>query len=206
MKPKDADWIRDMEPRPNTLSIALAVAAIAVLPRSALGQAAPKPDPEPEVAPPSAAVEVGFRSPQAGLEVEVIDSVLDVPVGTCIAPCRTRLLPGSYNLHVHETKSTVAGWRNVEIAEPSDVTIDPKSRGTRTTGLMLGIGGAVAVFAGALLFMTNVNLDEDNSRRKSGEAAWLGLGMMAAGGIATPIGWTIFGMSFRPGVDVAPAR
>jgi hypothetical protein len=186
------------------MSIALAAVALAVLPHPAMGQAAAQP--EPEIAPPSAAVEVGFRSPQASLEFEVIDSMLDVPVGTCIAPCRTRLLPGSYNLYVHETKSTVAGWRNVEIAEPSDVTIDPKNRGTRTTGLVLGIGGAVAMFAGALLFVSNVNLDEDQSRRTSGEAAWLGLGMMAAGGIATPIGWTIFGMSFRPGVDVAPAR
>jgi hypothetical protein len=133
----------------------------------------------------------------------------EVPLVRCQTPCLAQIAPGSYRVYVHASGDNLRGSRVINIEEPSHVTVTPSTEGDRGLGLGLGIGGIAAIGVGVvLLFVELIDsigcIDSDCSDHAN--FAIPGLVLVVGGLVATPIGWVMFGKSFRPAVDVAPAR
>ncbi|HEX4338420.1 MAG TPA: hypothetical protein VH062_21085 [Polyangiaceae bacterium] len=132
------------------------------------------------------------------------------PLFTCQLPCSLRMERGRYRIEVAETESTLRGNRPVTIEGPSRLVITPRDRSTRSVGLGLGIGGVVAIVAGTVMIIVDitnnlrVSCDGDFCDRQSstGGLATAGLLLALGGAVVTPIGWVMFGKSFRPAIDV----
>ncbi len=133
------------------------------------------------------------------------------PLASCRLPCGFQMQRGRYRVAVAETESTLPGSRPVSIDGPSRLTITPRDRAKRTTGLILGIGGAVAVVAGIGLMADGLGrafrFCDSSTNCDSGNGAEFGGGLLlfVAGAALTPIGWVMFGKSFRPAIDVEHA-
>jgi hypothetical protein len=129
----------------------------------------------------------------------------------CTLPCGFQMPRGRYRLEVAESPNTLGGSRSITIDGPSRLVVTPRDRGKRTMGLVLGIGGVVAVVAGIALMADGVStyyrcdLNGGGPCTQvasfSGEAS-AGLAVFLVGAAMTPIGWVMFGKSFRPAVDV----
>jgi hypothetical protein len=132
------------------------------------------------------------------------------PIAHCTLPCGFQMPRGRYRLEVAETSNTLGGSRSILIDGPSKLVVTPRDRGKRTMGLVLGIGGIVAVVAGIGLIADGVHtvyrcdssgFCDSRVTTFSGEAG-AGLALFLAGAAITPIGWVMFGKSFHPAVDV----
>jgi hypothetical protein len=100
----------------------------------------------------------------------------------CTAPCEATLPTGSHRMALSlDGGGPVEDEEAVILNGPATVVGNYKSRkGTRTVGLVLGIGGLAA---GTLLIVTADPSSEDRSR------LWLGLGVMGASTLA----WVVLG-------------
>lgn len=130
----------------------------------------------------------------------------DAPYVSCPGPCRVVLPRGEYRFVVTETDVTLSGSRMITINAPSTIQFDPDTRDKRSAGLTLGIAGPVVMLVGlvvALASSCNGGCDGSSSSRE--HVAWTGIGMMAAGLTATPVGWVMFGTSFKPEYEVLRA-
>jgi hypothetical protein len=132
------------------------------------------------------------------------------PVAHCTLPCGFQMPRGRYRLEVAETPNTAGGSRSIVIDGPSKLVITPRDRGKRSMGLVLGIGGIVAVVAGiglmadgvSTFYVCNNTLDGCIQHTSFSTEAGAGLAIFLAGAAITPIGWVMFGKSFHPAVDV----
>jgi hypothetical protein len=135
------------------------------------------------------------------------------PIARCTLPCGFQMPRGRYRLEVAETPNTLGGSRPVTVDGPMRLVVTPRDRTKRTMGLVLGIGGIVAVVAGIGLiadglhtyYACNVNTDVCVHTSTFSNEAGAGLAVFLAGAAITPIGWVMFGKSFRPAVDVEHA-
>lgn len=118
-------------------------------------------------------------------------------------PCRVALHPGKYKVRVTETESTLAGTRGIELREASTVTVDPDTTEHRSAGLAMGISGPILTLVGLGLILSASCYDCTDSTRHE-ERAGLGLFALVGGLTITPIGWVMFGTSFKPEVEVTP--
>jgi hypothetical protein len=131
------------------------------------------------------------------------------PLARCYAPCTLQMQRGAYRIAIDETGTTMAGDRVVTVDQASRLVVTPRSPSQRTAGLILGIAGPVLLIAGAIIAIEGAAtdcLDEfcDNRRWTGKETA--GVIMMLGGAAITPVGWVMFGKSFRPAIDVQPGR
>lgn len=128
------------------------------------------------------------------------------PILVCSSPpCRVALHAGKYKLRVTETESTLAGTRSIELREPSVVTVDPDTTDHRSAGLAMGIAGPILAIVGLGLLLSSSCYDCEDSSSHEDTAALGALGLL--GGLTiTPIGWVMFGTSFKPEVEMTPLR
>lgn len=112
------------------------------------------------------------------------------------------VLPGHYRLHVAATSSTREGTSSVDIEHASRLDVSPRGYSGRWIGLGTAIVGMGALVGGVALFgSTGTNTgNQSDSRFLAGLVTFLG------GATLTPIGWVVFGKSFRPSVRVLPER
>jgi hypothetical protein len=158
------------------------------------------------VAPANHAVPIELRGSEPGLRLEIQDPRNRSPLALCTDACQATIVPGRYRLFVNATADTRAGAREVQISEPSQLLVTPRSEGRYTTGLTLGIGGPVLMVLGSVLFLSSIGngLGDGGSSASDGGQAAAGLGMLVGGIVITPIGWVMFGTSLRPKVEVTP--
>jgi hypothetical protein len=131
------------------------------------------------------------------------------PPARCVTPCSLMLWRGRYRVAVAETPDTFAGNRVIEVEGPTRFVLTPRDRGKRTLGLVLGVGGSVLLVAGVLVAVHGSEVAdrpgcigaEACSSRWTPELT-TGLLLVLGGLAATPIGWVMFGKSFRPGVQL----
>jgi hypothetical protein len=115
---------------------------------------------------------------------------------------------GRYRIEVLETADTLGGNRSVSVDGPSRLVITPRDRTKKSTGLVLGIGGGVAVVVGVALLLHGssdvpATCDSSGSCTRPWNTEMTTGGFVAlAGAIMTPIGWVMFGKSLRPAIDV----
>jgi hypothetical protein len=127
----------------------------------------------------------------------------DFVVSHCDTDCTIYVRPGRDRLRVFNTATMEAGSRTVEVMEPSLIIVDPPSPSKRKVGLGLGIGGAVLSTFGLILW--GASNDVRSPRWVRGDWSLLtGLAALMGGAVASPIGWVMFGKSFRPKVEVIP--
>ncbi|HVU04213.1 MAG TPA: hypothetical protein VHE30_20790 [Polyangiaceae bacterium] len=139
----------------------------------------------------------------------------DRPIARCTTPCFARLPTGRYKLHVAKTEDTLAGSRVFDLDGTSRVEVSPDEPWQRTTGLVLGIGGPVAIVTGIVLLVTEATSRSVHScaddtcswheEAPSDSVVAAGALLIVGGLAATPIGWVMFGKSFKPEVRVTPA-
>jgi hypothetical protein len=132
----------------------------------------------------------------------------------CHLPCGLSMARGRYVIHVAETADTLGGSRSVAIEGRSGVAITPRDRMKRTAGLVLGIGGLVVGIVGAALYADGYArapqpylCAEHTVCSPSWNAEQIGgFSALIASLALMPIGWVMFGKSFRPAIDIAPAQ
>jgi hypothetical protein len=156
-------------------------------------------------------VAVTFRARVEPLVIELYHPQakpgIDGPIARCQIPCRAQLPVGRYKLYVTASEETLSGSRIIDIVGPSTVIVDPDAPGQRTTGLVLGIGGPVAVIVGAVVLVSSAfdrcyDCGDGNNNDSAGGV--IGAVLLLGGLVAIPVGWTMFGRSFKPEVTQSP--
>ena len=136
------------------------------------------------------------------------------PLARCTTPCQLSMQRGRYRLDVEASETTLEGNRVVDIGEPARLVVAPRHPAQRSAGLALGIAGSAALVVGSILVLVALNdtnscaLDGFNCTRSIAHPseAVAGVLLILGGGVATPIGWVMFGKSHRPAIDVEPLR
>jgi hypothetical protein len=150
------------------------------------------------------AVDLVSSTPGIGFKVffEKSKPARDAPLATCPGNCRVFLHPGTYRFLVTETDRTLSGSRVIDVTGPMAIDFDPDTTTQRSSGLVMGIAGPIAMLVGfGLLIGDDLHdeydeRDEDETRRTVG-------GLLLIGGLAaTPIGWVMFGRSFKPEYEI----
>jgi hypothetical protein len=126
----------------------------------------------------------------------------DAPLATCPGPCRLILPPGEYHFRVTETADTLAGSRKLEINASSSIHFDPDTKAKRTTGLVLGIGGPILAILGFGTLLGASCMDCTGSDRRNDGAVAAGAAMLLGGLALTPIGWVMYGTSYKPEYEI----
>lgn len=188
-----------------------ALVSMSVTPSRALAQAPPAapqpawgwaPAPLTALPPP-----VDLLSTEPGVSLSVFperaDPQRDPPLIYCASPpCRAPLWPGRYQIHVSEGPETLAGRRIFETRGPAQVSVDPDTQLHRTAGLVMGIVGPVITLVGLGVAMS---CGPDCERSASDRArVSSGLVLLLGGLTITPVGWVMFGTSYKPEVEVTP--
>ena len=126
--------------------------------------------------------------PDAGFEVYGPESepVRDRPIVACAANCQLHAKPGRYRILITETDDTVAGFRDLDIHEPTTIRFEPDTKAKRTVGLVLGLVGAIVLGVEATRVEVNDGSDD------------LDTALLLGGAPLTAIGWVMFGTSSKP--------
>jgi len=118
------------------------------------------------------------------------------PVAECDNYCDFWALPGRYTLYTRDHGSGEEHTLRFRIKRSARYTLQQGDDSARDVGLTVGIAGSVALFAGFLMTMPVVlaSMCEDSNCVSDGDRTWakVGLGFMAAGAIATPLGFSVF--------------
>lgn len=125
----------------------------------------------------------------------------DWPLLVCGRSCRVALPAGEYRVSVVDAQGRSRASRALAVNGPASWLVRPPSEEQRTTGLVLGVAGPVAMVGGSMLILSGLCIEECRDSHADRVAAGL---ILAIGGVvATPIGWVMFGKSFRPTVEVS---
>jgi hypothetical protein len=149
-------------------------------------------------------VDLSSSTPGVGFKVYLEKSKpdRDAPIATCPGNCRVFLAPGTYRFLVTETESTLKGSRVIDVTGPMAIDFDPDTRTQRSTGLVMGIAGPIAMLVGFGILLGD-GLHDEYDERDDDEAGRTVGGLLLIGGLAaTPIGWVMFGRSFKPEYEV----
>lgn len=141
-------------------------------------------------------VAVHIHSDQPAARYELFDPDFPKPVAGCTGSCTVYVLPGRYRLTVSPTHSTRAGTSSVRVEHGTRLEVSPRGYASRWAGLGTAVGGMGTMVAGVTLLATG--------SKASGSRFAVGLASFLMGAAATPIGWVIFGKSYRPSVRVLP--
>jgi hypothetical protein len=138
-------------------------------------------------------------APATQLEVVPKTGAMDSPaVARCTAYCDFWAPPGKYVVYARDPLTGERKDLSLRIKQSSRFELQPGDDDARATGLAVALGASAAVVVGMVLVMpvlvssacdgedcTTTNLQRDT--------AAVGLGLVLAGLIATPIGWIIYG-------------
>jgi hypothetical protein len=91
----------------------------------------------------------------------------------------------------------------VNIARDTKITFDPDTKIKRTGGLILGIGGPIALAVGIALLIDTTGFGEDHPSNPDKTKQALGAFLLIGGLAVTPIGWVMFGTSKRPEYELS---
>jgi hypothetical protein len=117
-------------------------------------------------------------------------------VARCNRSCDLWLAPGDYLVHIRErTDPSSASELDIELRQPTTITMTPTDGGTATFGLVLGILGPIV--AGTGMFFTFVGLFNPDLFVPGVVATVAGTG-------ATVGGWILFARNRHPRLDEKP--
>jgi len=172
------------------------------------------------ITPQGVPIAIRNAAPDAGSIEHRLVTVDGTILGTCMGNCTFQVPPGTYVLESGETDELRSGKQKIIVTGPTLVDIQPGSKSTRRTGLVLGITGPVLFFVGFIgtfvVMAERSDVDrrcrvyEDCSESKPSYTPWV-LSLVAGIG-ATTAGWIMFGTSgtkmktsgYAPAVSLAP--
>ncbi len=155
-------------------------------------------DDEPQDAAPSAHVTIDA---EPLLQLKILPLHSEAPLAECQGQCELWAAPGAYELRMRNTDTGAQHQLRFRLKTSSHYELSEGDETARYAGLAIGITGAAVIFTGIVLIAPAVLAAgcEGSDCVSNGErrAANVGLGFLAAGAIATPIGWVMFS-SNRP--------
>ncbi len=166
--------------------------------------------------PPGVPIELVSTEPGVGIDVYAPSARVgvDPPIVACDAACRVVVAPGTYKIFVRDTEDTVSGSREIDVSRPMRITMDPDTVEHRSVGLGLGIAGPIAMIVGIVVVIGSwqdcghgdYDYAYDGRRACGGNDSARALGILSlVGGLtATPVGWVMFGTSFKPEYSLDP--
>jgi hypothetical protein len=142
------------------------------------------------------------RAPDASIIEHRLVTVDGTVLGSCMGNCTFQVPPGTYVIQSGETDELRAGRQQIVASGPTMVDVEPGSKSSRTTGLVLGITGPVLFvvgFFGTFFVMVDRNVASDCdgggpcAQDRPSYTPWV---LSLVGGIAaTTAGWVMFGTS-----------
>lgn|GEM_PF-1327621 len=201
-------WLPKMAPKTNTLLASGCALSAFILAGQAHAQAAPAGYPAQYLA------HISIQAaPGTELEVAPVGDAAGSPaVARCTEYCDFWALPGRYTLYSRDHNSGVRKDLTLRIKQSSRFELQAGDDSARDAGLGLGIGGSAAILTGLFLILPVVmsSMCHDTNCTSDGErdAATVGLGLLLAGAISTPIGWTMYAQNRTRlrRIDAAPYR
>lgn len=186
----------DRRPQHAVTRRAVAVAVVLTHATSALAQVPPGSPSVPAAPaqyvplPPPGYVPVLIESSvEAGFDIS-LEKRSD-PIVRCPGDCLVLLPPREYWLAAQATDTTLEGKRAIKIEGPTRLTVQPRDRADRNTGLALGLGGIGLVVAGAFAMLAGATRNLDGQDDGDGLFV-LGLAGFAGGAVMSPLGWVQF--------------
>ncbi len=121
-------------------------------------------------------------------------------VTQCFDDCEAVVDPGSYRLRLVASDGQTIGTKSVRIRKPMSFHVLDTSPRAATTGLVLGIVGAVLAASGLVVFGTAALGSMCEAENCGSTPRWVpvyALISIPVGVIATSIGWTMFAQNRR---------
>jgi hypothetical protein len=139
---------------------------------------------------------VSISAGKPGEALQIVPDGDEKPVAECDNYCDFWALPGRYTLYTSGNGDGEKHTLHFRIKRSARYTLREGDDSARDAGLTLGIAGSVAIVAGFFMTMPLVlsSVCEDSNCATNSDRNWAaaGLGFMAAGAIATPIGFVVF--------------
>lgn len=130
------------------------------------------------------------------LEYSVVPRGALTPIAVCKQSCEFWALPGRYTLYASELGQVARSEFSFRIKRSMHLVLDKGNPKASSVGLTVGAAGGVAMCVGLALTLPVVisAMSEHPQGATVGEqrAAAIGLGLLGAGAIATPIGFGVF--------------
>ncbi len=145
--------------------------------------------------PPDGTVTLRLHSDQPEVRYQLFAPGGPAPVASCTGSCTVYVKPGRYRLHASRTSSTREGSIVVHVQSDSRVLVSPRGYASRWIGLGTAVAGMGMVVGGLAAAVAG-----NDTVTRIGAATFL------AGAAMTPVGWVIFGRSYRPSVRLLPER
>ncbi|MEI9941860.1 MAG: hypothetical protein WDO69_31995 [Pseudomonadota bacterium] len=153
--------------------------------------------PPPEWNPPQYLAHISIQAAPS-TELEVVPSgggTGSAAVAHCTEYCDFWALPGKYTLYSRDHSTGERKDLSLHIKQSSRFELEAGDDDARTTGLVLGIGGSAAIITGFILIapaLFSAMCEGPCETKGEQDAAAVGLGLLLAGAIVTPIGWTMY--------------
>ncbi len=148
---------------------------------------------------------VVFRANAPSVEFSLSREKDSPAFAQCSGECVVPLASGKYWLSVRESEVVVGGRRRIEVKEPSELSIEPRTHDDRRSGQVMGYIGIGLAVAGIAAMVATLSDATGESKSKDGASAGfaLGFGAFIGGAILTPLGWVRAGRS-APQVKATP--
>lgn len=151
-------------------------------------------------------VTVTLESTEPGVTIGLFPLRADVArskaIIRCVDRCTTRVRPGRYKFAVAANEDVVGGSREVEIDADVHLLIDPDMVEHRSVGLAMGVGGIGLFCYGIYSVLHSVDGYGYDGRSSVDEAEQVrGALSIVASLVFIPVGWVMYGTSFKPEWD-----
>ena len=128
----------------------------------------------------------------------------DEVVARCAGTCTLALPLGSYKLGIYDANGQPERGTSFEVTGPGRLEFESARPDLATAGAVLGSAGAVTAMVGSILLAVSMCIDECPDSSDRSNKVLIGLGTLAAGAVATPIGWVMFAHNLRPKTQQYP--
>ena len=116
-------------------------------------------------------------------------------IAECSGLCDFYALPGHYTLYTRNLTTGTKHEQALRIEGPRRYELDEGDADASRLGLTLGVAGSVAIFAGIVMTLplafSSMCEDTKCSSDDQRTTAAIGLGVLLAGAVMTPIGFTV---------------
>lgn len=153
------------------------------------------------------------REPDLVYSVHLPES--EAALAACDGDCRMEMPAGRYRIQVTGSPDSDVHQSSQFVTVTHDTTldVDPARRSRRTSGLAMGITGTALLPVGFTVLLLGLvgeafddgfcPVSEPDCAEQSGSdpvnaAVWVGLGMVGAGTVLTPVGWVRFARNRHP--------
>ncbi len=139
---------------------------------------------------------VTINGPGVSVKLQIMPLDSNEPIAECKGQCVFGAPPGRYTLTTRNLETGAQHQLSLHIEKSSSFELKEGNDTAKYAGLALGITGSAAIVAGLVMTLPVVlaAMCEDPNCTTASErrTANVGLGVLLAGAVATPVGWVMF--------------